>query len=58
MEAHPKKRVDGAMDTEVQGYHIEARRHVVGMSLLERLDVLQAALHLLFNRYRVAVYWV
>ena len=58
VEAHPGKRVDGAKDTEVQGYHVGARSLVAGVAVDKRLDVLQVALHLLFGRRVVAVYWV
>ena len=58
VDAHPGKRVDGAKDTEVQGYHVGARSHVVGVAVGKRLDVLQGALHLLFSRRVVAVYCV
>ena len=58
VEAHPGKRFDGAKDTEGQGYHVGARSHVVGVAVSKRFGVLQGALHLLFGRRVIAVYWV
>ena len=58
VESHPKKSVNAAVNEEVQGYHIGGVSHVVGVAVSKRLDLLQAALHILFDRYRVAVYWV
>ena len=56
MDAHPGKRVDGVQGGEVQGYYVTPRSHMLGVSVSERLDILQAIRVLLFERRVVAVY--
>ena len=43
---------------EIQGCHLSARSHQVGVSLAKRLDILQSTLWLLFEREVVPVAWV